>query len=98
MHAFKKKIQLYGYRILSNRMRIKGSLHTAFWLRGHRWASLRFTLGPKARNPKARWPNYMAHYFGVEFMCFWAKSPILCIFGKITLAINENIYIYIYYF
>jgi len=38
----------------------------------------------------------MVHYFGVEFMCFWAKSPILCIFGKITLAINENIHIYIY--
>jgi hypothetical protein len=29
-------------------------------------------------------------------MCFWAKSPILCIFGKITLAINEYTYIHTY--
>ncbi len=45
---------------------------------------------------KCEKPNYMAHYFGVEFMCFWAKSPILCIFGKITLAINEYTYIHTY--
>jgi hypothetical protein len=23
-------------------------------------------------------------------MCFWAKSPMLCIFGKVTLAIIEK--------